>query len=44
MSFEIVKTEYTNGQVGGTDYGSRVRVVMRAPERFLISGYGLRHH
>ena len=43
MSFEIIKTEYTQGLIGNSDYGSRVRVVMRSPTHFLFSGYGLHY-
>ncbi|USN15336.1 hypothetical protein KIKIMORA_01900 [Brevundimonas phage vB_BpoS-Kikimora] len=44
VSAALVETEYTHGCVGGTDYGSRVRVLMRSPKAVLYIARGLILH
>jgi hypothetical protein len=41
MSFEQVSTEYAYGKYAGTDYGSKIRVLMRSPKAVLFTGYGV---
>lgn len=40
----LVETEYTAGLLGGTDYGSRARVLMRSPQAALYIARGLILH
>lgn len=36
----FVKTEFTDGKIGGTDYGSSVRVLLRSPKAVMFTGLG----
>lgn len=36
-----IKTEYTQGSIGGVGYGSKVRVIMRSPVALMFVGYGV---
>lgn len=36
-----IKTEYTHGSIGGVDYGSRARVLMRSPDALMFVAYGV---
>lgn len=39
--FEQISTEYADGIQNGVDYGSKIRVIMRSPERVAFVGYGI---
>lgn len=41
IKFEQINTEYAGGHQGGIDYGSKVRVLMRSPEKIMFVGYGV---
>ncbi len=39
--FQHIKTEYATGVIGGADYGSRTRVLMRSPTHFIFVALGV---
>jgi hypothetical protein len=41
MEPQFVQTEFGHGKIAGSDYGSRVRVLMRSPTAVLFTGVGL---
>lgn len=41
MAFVLVPKELVSGKIGGVDYGSQVRLLVRSPLRLLINGVGL---
>jgi len=40
-TFEQINTEYADAHQGGVDYGSKVRVLMRSPDKIMFVGYGI---
>jgi hypothetical protein len=38
---EVVPTEYTHGVIGGADYGSRARVLLRSPDAVIFVAQGV---
>jgi hypothetical protein len=43
LDAEVVPTEYTRGSIGGVDYGSKARVVLRSPNGFIFVALGVHY-